>query len=68
MFLCGFYVRSEIMENTNKKAGKSEEEKKENLELFKRAISEGLSLKFDEIAEELKDIKCPDTAGGTSWK
>ena len=56
------------MENTNKKAGKSEEEKKENLELFKRAISEGLSLKFDEIAEELKDIKCPNTAGCTSRK
>ena len=47
------------MENSNKKREKSEEEKREDIELFKRAISEGLSLKFDEIAEELKDIEMP---------
>ena len=48
------------MENSNKKREKSEEEKREDIELFKRAISEGLSLKFDEIVDELKDIKMPE--------
>ena len=40
------------MENSNKKPEISEEKRKENLELFKRAINEALSLKFDEIVAE----------------
>ena len=35
-------------------------EKKKNLELFKRAISEGLSLKIEELDEEMKDINVPE--------
>ena len=48
------------MGNFNEKRKKSEEKKRECIEHFKRAISEGLSLKFDEIADELKDLKMPE--------
>ena len=47
------------MENSNKKPEISEEKRKENLELFKRAINEALSLKFDEIVAEA-ECKLPE--------
>ena len=34
--------------------------KNENLKFFKRAIEEGLSLKFDEIAEKVKETELPE--------
>jgi len=41
--------------NTNQKRQLANEEKKENIELFKQALLEGLSRKFDKIIREGED-------------
>ena len=48
------------MKDSNKNPQKSEEERKEICELFKRALDEAVSSKFDQIIEKSKDIKLPE--------
>ena len=48
------------MENSNKNPEICEEKRKENLELFKQALCEGISARFDKIAKEAEDIELPE--------
>ena len=45
--------------NPNAEKNISADVSKENIELFKRALSEGLSAKIDKTLEEYKDVEMP---------